>query len=148
MPSRQPSQAVLTAVPAPTLGIPLPWTLITLLGALLLTVGAVIALAHPILLVPPASQITEAVCIYAGYLASRNLALAIMLVALLVLRARLSLAHLMALVALIQFIDAVIDAAEARWAIVPGLLLLGLLFLLAATRLAGRQLWKHTASTA
>lgn len=146
MPTRHPSQAVLTAAPA-TLGIPLPWALVTLFAALLLAVGAVIALAHPILLVPPASQITEAVRIYAGYLASRNLALAIMLVVLLVSRARLSLAHLMALVALIQFIDAVIDAAEARWAIVPGVLLLGLLFLFAATRLANRPLRKRSAAT-
>lgn len=138
MPNRQP----LPAVPATTpLGIPLAWALVTLLAALLLTVGAVIALVHPILLVPPASHITEAVRFYAGYLASRNLALALMLVVLLALRARPSLAYFMALVALIQFIDVVIDAAETRWAIVPGVLLLGLLFLLAAVRLADGPLW-------
>lgn len=145
--TRHPSQALLTAAPGNASRIPLPWTLLTLLAALLLAAGGIIALADPILLVPPSSQITEAARIYAGYLASRNLALTIMLVALLVLRAKHSLAVLMALAALSQFIDAVIDAAEARWPIVPGVLLLGLLFLLTATRLADRPLWKRTAST-
>ena len=59
----------------------LPWWLrtIVVVGALLMATGAFIALLHPVLLVSPHDEINGAVHIYAGYLASRNLGLAIML---------------------------------------------------------------------
>ncbi len=72
-------------------GVPVLWSIIIVLGALLMAIGAVIALLHPAMLVSPHDEINGAVHIYAGYFASRNAALAIMLLALLVLRARIPL---------------------------------------------------------
>lgn len=118
---------------------------VVLAGALLLTVGAVIALVRPAMLVSPQDAINGAVHIYAGYLASRNLAIAILLVALLWMRARHGLSNLMGLVAFIQILDAAIDSAEGRWIIVPGVLLIGLVFLFSAARLSGYPFWKPAA---
>jgi hypothetical protein len=60
---------------------PLPWWLVGIvaLGALLISAGALIALLHPAMLVSSQDPINGAVRVYAGYLVSRNLALAIML---------------------------------------------------------------------
>src|SRR5579863_9654786 len=57
-------------------------------GALMLIAGALIALFHPAMLVSPRDEINGAVHTYAGYLASRNLALAIVLLAALSLGAK------------------------------------------------------------
>jgi hypothetical protein len=56
----------------------IPWWLqaIVLLGALLMATGALIALLNPAMLVSPHDEINAAVHIYAGYLFSRNAALA------------------------------------------------------------------------
>ena len=54
---------------------------VAVLGALLLITGALIALFHPVMLGSPHDEINGAVHIYAGYLAARNLAMAIMLLA-------------------------------------------------------------------
>jgi len=123
---------------------PIPWWLraLVLLGALLMAAGGVLALVHPAMLVSPQDEINGAVHIYAGYLASRNLALAILLIALLSLSAKRALSNLMVLVALIQLLDASIDCAEARWPIVPGVLLLGLVLLFAAAKLSNYPVWK------
>jgi hypothetical protein len=115
------------------------------LGALLNATGALIALINPALLVSPPAQISDAVHIYAGYMASRNLALALLLVALVAMRASRALGNLMALVGLIQLIDACIDCVEGRWPIVPGVLVFGVLFLICAARLAGYPFWKRAA---
>ena len=66
---------------------PIAWWLrvVIVLGAFLTAMGGIIALVHPAMLVSPHDEINGAVHIYAGYLAARNLALAIMLVALLLL---------------------------------------------------------------
>jgi hypothetical protein len=125
--------------------IPVLWSVVIVLGALLMAAGAVIALLHPVMLVSPHDEINGAVRIYAGYFASRNAAFAIMLLALLVLRARVPLGNLMVLVALVQFIDAFIDCAEGRWTIVPGVLLLGVLFSIGAARLTAHPFWKREA---
>ena len=122
-------------------------TAAVLLGALLMANGAVLALVHPAMLVSPHDQINAAVHVYAGYLTARNGALAIMLVALLTLRARRALGNLMVLVALIQILDAVMDAIEARSTLVPGILIFGLVFLIAASRLSGYPFWCSEAWT-
>ena len=89
------------------------------------------------------NKINRAVQIYAGYMAARNLALAFMLVALLVVGARRSLGNLMVLVGLIQLLDACMDVYEGRWVVVPGVLIFGLIFLIGATRLSdGNPFWK------
>jgi hypothetical protein len=115
---------------------------VVILGALLTAAGAVIALIRPAMLVSPIDQINGAVHIYAGYLAARNFALAILLVTLLVLRARGALSNLMVLVAFIQILDALMDVAEQRWAIVPGVLVFGAVYLVAARRLCGYPFWR------
>lgn len=83
---------------------PMPWWVIAiiLLGAFLTATGAVLALVHPAMLVSPHDEINRGVRIYAGYLAARNGALAIMLIVLLALGARRSLGSLIVLIALVQ----------------------------------------------
>jgi hypothetical protein len=115
---------------------------IVVLGAVLLGAGAVIALMHPIMLVSPHDQINEAVRIYAGYFAARNLGLAILLLVTLALRARKMLGSLMLLTAFIQVVDAAIDCFEGRWAVVPGVIVLGIIFFAGAARLSGYGFWR------
>jgi len=118
-----------------------------LIGALLMATGAVLAFIHPAMLVSPHDEINGAVRVYAGYLTARNGVLAVMLVALLALRARRSLGNLMAIVAFIQILDAVMDAIEARWTLVPGVLIFGLIYLISAARLTGYPFWRSEAWT-
>lgn len=124
-----------------------PWWLqtIVVLGALLMAAGALIALVNPVLLVSPHDEINAAVHIYAGYLFSRNGALALLLVASLLYRAKGVLNTLVLLTAFIQLVDAVVDGVEGRWVIVPGVVVLGLLFLVAASRLSGHPFWRKAA---
>ena len=126
---------------------PLPWWifLVVVLGALLMATGGVIALVRPGMLVSPHDDINGAVHIYAGYLVSRNLALATMLLAMLTLRARSALGNLMVLTAFIQFLDAGIDCMEGRWAVVPGVVIFGLIFFIGAARINGFPLWRRQA---
>jgi hypothetical protein len=117
------------------------------LGIILLAAGAVIALLHPVLLVSPHGQINEATRVYAGYLASRNMALALMLFLTLVRRANKSLNILVLLTAVIQLFDIVMDISEGRWAVLPPVIILGVLLLLASTRISGHPFWKTEAWT-
>jgi hypothetical protein len=114
-------------------------------GSLLTVMGAVIALVRPAMLVSPADEINGAVHIYAGYLAARNLALALMLVGLLALKARRALGNVMALVAVVQMLDVCMDCAEGRWSIVPVALVFGVLYALGAARLSGSPFWRREA---
>ena len=122
----------------------IPWWLRTIVvaGALLMVTGALIALLHPVLLVSPHDEINGAVHIYAGYLASRNLGLAIMLVAAMSLRATGMLNTLMLLTAFTQLLDAGIDCLEGRWVVIPGVVLIGLLFFVGAARLSRYPFWR------
>jgi hypothetical protein len=94
------------------------------------------------MLVSPHDTINGAVHIYAGYLASRNMAMAALLIVLLYLRARHALANLMVLVAFVQVLDACMDCVEGRWMIAPGVLLFGLVFSIGAMRLSGYPFWR------
>ena len=115
---------------------------IVILGTLLIATGAILAIVHPAMLVSPRDTIGGAAKVYAGYFASRNLAIAIFLLVLLYLRARQALANLMVLVALIQLLDAGMDCVEGRWMIAPGVLVLGLAFSIGAMRLTGYPFWR------
>lgn len=119
--------------------------LIVIVGALLSATGAVIALVHPAMLVGSQAEINSAAHVFADYFAARNLALACVLLALFGLGARRALGQLLALVGFIQLIDTVMDCFEGRWSVAPGVLILGLLFLLAAARLCGSPLWNRQA---
>jgi hypothetical protein len=123
--------------------VPLPWWLIALVtvGSLLIIAGAGFALFRPQMLLSPQQEITPAVHVYAGYLVSRNLALGAMLLVALGLRARGALSTLMVLYACIQLLDVCNDGLEGRWAIVPGILILGVLFLIGAARVSGYPFW-------
>jgi hypothetical protein len=90
---------------------PFPWWLqaIVLLGALLMAAGALIALLNPSMLVSPHDEINAAVHVYAGYLFSRNAALATLLVISMIVRARGILNILVLLTASIQLLDAGVD---------------------------------------
>ncbi len=124
-----------------------PWwiNIAVVMGALLMLAGGVIAVVRPVMLVSPHDEINGAVHIYAGYLASRNIALAVLLLMMLSLRARIALSNLMVLTAFIQLLDAGIDCVEGRWPIVPGVLVFGLVFWLAAARLRGVPFWRAEA---
>lgn len=103
-----------------------------------MAVGAVVAIANPAMLVTPGAQITDAARTYAGYFISRNLALAILLLVTLAFRARHMLTGLMVLTALIQVFDAILDATEGRWTLVPGVLIFAIAYIIGAVRLSGR----------
>jgi hypothetical protein len=121
--------------------------LTVVLGALLTAAGAVIALIHPAMLVSPQDEINGAARIFAGYFAARNLGLTVALLALLAIRAKRALGYILALAGVIQLIDTAIDCVEGRWPIVPGVFILGLVFLFAAAKLCGHPLWKRQAWT-
>jgi hypothetical protein len=125
----------------------LPWWVSgsVVVGALLMAAGGLIALIHPAMLVSPGAEINGAVRVYAGYLVSRNLALAIMLLVMLGLRTRGALSNLMVLTAFIQLLDAGMDFREGRWTLVPGVILFAVVFFLGAARLSGQPFWKLAA---
>lgn len=125
--------------------LPLWLKIVVIIGAVLLTAGAFISLLHPALLVSPHAEINPAVRVYASYTFSRDLALAITLVIALLLRARIALNSLMLLVGFIQILDAITDCVDHRWALVPGVLVIGLLFFLGAASLSGSPFWKAQA---
>jgi hypothetical protein len=118
---------------------------VVIVVALLTLMGAAIAIARPAMLLAPHDEITSAVRVYAGYLWARNLTLALALLALLMIGARHALGNLMAVVGLIQIVDAATDVAEQRWPIVPVVLILGVIILIAAARLSGAAFWKRAA---
>ena len=113
-----------------------PWWLfvIVIVGGVLMILGGVIAVVNPAMLVTKGVEITEATRVYAGYLVSRNLAIGGLLLGALFLRARGALTTLMLLAGVVQILDAVIDGAEGRWMLVPGVTVLGIAFLFGAKR--------------
>lgn len=122
----------------------LPWWLSAsvVAGALLMAAGGVIALVHPAMLVSANAEMNVAARVYAGYLVSRNLALAGMLLIVLAKGARSVLSSLMMLTAVIQLLDAGMDSMEGRWTLVPGVLVFAIVFFLGAARLSGLPSWK------
>jgi hypothetical protein len=85
---------------------------------------------------------TDAARVYADYMFARNLALAVMLLLLLTVRARRMLAGFMVLIALIQIVDVGDDLARGAFVLVPGLLVFAIVFLLGAWRLFGQAIWR------
>jgi hypothetical protein len=115
---------------------------VVVIGAVLLTAGALISLFYPALLVSPHDEINPAVRVYAAYTFSRDLALAFMLITALLLRARATLNSLLLLAGFIQLLDAFTDVMDHRWVIVPAALVIGAIFFLAAADLSGFPFWK------
>lgn len=123
--------------------IPLWVRAFVIIGGFLMVLGGVLALARPSMLLTPTDEITAGVHVYAGYFAVRNLALGLFLPLLLLLRARRTLGSLMVLVGVIQMLDVIMDCVEGRWVIVPGVLVLGLLYLIGAARVSGAPFWRR-----
>lgn len=108
-------------------------------GALLLAAGAIIALVNPAMLA--GGEVNGAVHVYAGYLAARNFALALLLIIALCVGARRALGTLMVLTAVIEVLDAVMNAFEGRWSLIPGVLVIAAAFLFGAARVTGYSFW-------
>lgn len=125
----------------------IPWwlTTIVIIGALLAAAGAFAAIFRPEMLLGSGQTMNDAANVYAGYLVSRGLAVAVMLVALLALGARRLLAGLMVFTALLQLIDAVVDLVEGRLFLLPVLLIYTIAFLIGANWLFGQPFWKASA---
>lgn len=134
-----------SVVAAPLTVLPRWLIAIVILGSALMIIGACFAFLRPEMLLSPGQPITEGVRTYAGYLVSRNLALGLMLCVALAVRARAALSALMVLFAFIQLLDVCNDALDGRWAIVPGIAILGLLFLMGAARVSGHAFWSPKA---
>ncbi|HEY7341896.1 MAG TPA: hypothetical protein VH591_13520 [Ktedonobacterales bacterium] len=123
--------------------IPLWIAIVVFIGAVLLLVGALVSKVDPTLLTNN-SPMTDAARVYADYTFARDLALAVMLLFLLFVRARRMLAGFMVLVTLIQVIDILDDLARGTFVLIPGLLIFAILFLIGAWQLFGRPLWQMT----
>jgi hypothetical protein len=119
--------------------------IVVIVGALLMGTGAVLSLVDPAMLVGRESQMNGAAQVFAGYFAARNLAMAGLLLVLAIMQAGRALGHVLALVGLIQLFDCALDCLEGRWTIAPGVLVLGVLFLLAASKLCGGPFWRRQA---
>lgn len=116
-----------------------PWwlTVIVIIGALLTATGAVLAIFAS------GEHLNTAGHNYADYFITRNLAVAVMLLVMLALRARRVLAALMILTALIQFLDAVTAIATGRLGLVPIDLIFAAVFTFGAARLSDWRPWLH-----
>ena len=125
----------------------IPWwiQLATISGSLLMAAGGIIGLVNPGMLVGHQADINEAARVFAGYFAARNLTVACLLLILLLIRAARALGHVTALAACIQIVDLVLDCVEGRWSITPGVLVVGVLFYVAALKLSGHPLWRRQA---
>ena len=138
-PSVQP-QADDHGTPQVIVRFPLWVTIIVILGTLLTLTGAVVGKVDPTLLTN-GSLMTDAVRIYSDYMFARNLALAVMLLFLLMIRSRRMLAGFMVLIALIQIIDIGDDLARGAFLLAPGILVFAIVFLVGAWRLFGQAIW-------
>ena len=118
---------------------PLWVSIVVIIGTLLTITGAVISKVDPTLLTN--GDLTEAARVYADYTFARNLALAVMMLFLLGVRARRMLAGFMVLIALIQIVDVINDLMRGDFLLVPALLVFATVFLIGAWRLFGQAVW-------
>lgn len=121
--------------------IPLWIAIVVILGALLTLTGAILSKANPTF-ITNGNPMTETARVYADYMFARNLALAVMLLMLLAIRARRMLAGFMVLIALIQMIDVADDLIRGAFLLVPGLVVFAIIFVIGARQLFGEPIWK------
>ena len=119
---------------------PLWVSIVVILGALLTLTSAVISKVDPTLLTN-GNPMTASARIYADSMFARELALAVMLLLLLGVRARRMLAGFMVLTVLIQLVDIVDDLFRGAFLLLPVVFVFAIVFLLAAGRLFGRAIW-------
>jgi hypothetical protein len=124
---------------------------IAVLGAL--ATGAVggISLFAPATLLKAVGEGNQAVNagtqIFANYTGTRNLAAALVLLALVVMRSGRVLAGLLITVALTNFLDAITDLAAQRWPAIPGPIIFSIAFMAAALLLLERADEPQTGSS-
>src|SRR2546425_7036409 len=116
-------------LPQSLVHIPLWVSIVVIIGTFLIASGAVISKVDPTLLTN-GSPMTEAARVHADYLFARSLPLALMLLFLLIMRARRMLAGLMVLTVFIQLVDVINDLAPGAFVLVPGLLFVALVVLI------------------
>lgn len=132
-----------SATDAPTAAARPPWSWwlvgLVVLGAVLTAAGGLLAI-HPV-----GEHLSTAGQNYADYFLTRNLAMAVMLLLMLALRARAALTGLMVLTALIQCLDALSASLTGRWGLLPIDLVFAAAFLLGAAHLSPQPLWRGAA---
>ncbi len=115
---------------------------LAVVGALATGAVGVISLLAPGTLLKAVGEGSQSVNagtqIFANYTGTRNLAAALVLLALVVMRSRRVLAGLLITVALANFLDAITDLVAQRWPAVPGPIILSIAFLSAALLLLRR----------
>ncbi len=115
---------------------------IALVGALITGSSGLISLLAPGTLLRAVGEGSQSVNagtqIFANYTGTRNLAAALVLLALVVMRSRRVLAGLLITVALANVLDAITDLVALRWPAVPGPIILSIAFLSAAVLLLRR----------
>lgn len=139
-PEPEPPSAGPPSIPTAARPTPWPWWLsgMVVLGALLTAVGGLLAIY------PAGEHLTTAGQNYADYFVTRNMAMAVMLLFTLALRARAALTALMILTALIQVMDAVTASLTGRLELVPVDLVFAAAFMIGAAHLSTRPLWRTT----
>lgn len=122
---------------------------IAVVGALVTGSVGVISLLAPGTLLKAVGEGSQSVNagtqIFANYTGTRNLAAALVLLALVVMRSRRVLAGLLITVALANFLDAITDLVSQRWPGVPGPIIVSIAFLAAALLLLRRVDNPHAA---
>ena len=122
---------------------------IAVVGALVTGSVGVISLLAPGTLLKAVGEGSQSVNagtrIFANYTGTRNLAAALALLALVVMRSRRVLAGLLITVALANFLDAITDLVAQRWPAVPGPIIVSISFLAAALLLLRRVDNPHAA---
>ena len=104
-------------------GIPVPVTVVVIVGTVIILVGGLIAWLDPAVLMPAGSSVSRGVELYGQRMAARNLALGIVLGALVSVRAARELAVAVVLVVLVEIGDTISSIADADWAQASGLLI-------------------------
>ena len=138
-----PAATIHPSAPRPTGIAPPRWVeAVVLVAATLTAGGAAVAWLRPQLLVGGQGDISPATRVYADYLISRNIALAVVLLALLALRSYRMLTGALVLTAFVQLLDIAIDAATGRLLLLPGLVVLTAALFAAAAKLSPQPLWR------
>ena len=124
-----------------TTRIPAWVAVIVSIGTLITAVGGLVAWLHPATLIPAGSPLTHGVDLYGQRMAARNLALSVVLIALLAARAVRPLAAVMTVVVLVEIGDTISAVVNADWAQASGVAV-AVAFAWAASRLLGAPLWR------
>ncbi len=108
-------------------------TILTIIGALGLTVFGIVALANPVAVLPKGSSINDAATIYAQYMAVRNLTIAALLIYILIAKQMKVLGYFLLLNGIIQTGDAILGVIHSEPSNIGVPVILAILFILSAS---------------